>query len=157
MTTQYKSKTEVQASQQSQDYQSQDNRATIPIIDGIEGSLETLYFLERTEAHKLTQGVRVAAYKDEFTDAIAKLHKGQVSPDFFANLQRNYSPAHLNHAATPSLIPSGVKPLDTSNLTQYHRQTVIDRHNHLIDLGQIDSAEFLALEAYLKPEVNEEN
>jgi len=109
MTTQFKSKAEVKAEQNaSQDKRSQDaNNTSIPVIEGLEPSLEKLYVLNRTEAHRLVQTVKVAAYKDEFQCAISALESGSVSSDFFDNLRKNYSPVALNHVPTLLLTQSG--------------------------------------------------
>lgn len=154
MTAKTISKSEAQAQQPSQDTQSQDNIGSIPVIEGIESSLETLYTLERNEAHRLVQTVRVAAYKDEFQDAIEKLKKGQVSPDFFSTLQKNYTLPSATPSLSWSLIPSGLEEIptfiDTDNLANYDRQTLVNRYNYLLD-HEPNSAELDALDAYLNP------
>jgi hypothetical protein len=114
MTTKYKTKEQVKAEQASQDKPSQDaNSTSIPVIEGLESSLEKLYALNRGEAHRLTQTVKVAAYKDEFQCAIAELEKGLVSPSFFENLQKSYSPVAINHVPMLLLTQSGVEAPDT--------------------------------------------
>lgn len=129
MTTQFKTKEQVKAEKAaSQEVKSQDVATnSIPVIEGLEPSLEKLYALNRGEAHRLTQTVKVAAYKDEFQCAIAELEKGLVSPNFFENLQKSYSPVALNHVPTLLSIPSGVEP-------QVDIDTLCDRNEELLSL-----------------------
>jgi len=137
MTTQYKTKEQVKAEQNaSQDTQSQDankanTTASIPMIEGLEPSLEKLYALNRGEAHRLTQTVKVAAYKDEFQCAIAELEKGLVSPNFFENLQKTYSPVAINHVPMLLLTQSGA---DTEI------KTLTDRFDELVALEKSSEA-----------------
>ena len=156
MTTKIISKSEAkaqQASQSSQDNQSQDKTASIPVIEGLKPSLEMLYSLERSEARKLTQTVKVQAYTDEFEEAIANLKQGSVSPDFFSSLKKGFAP--IAGTVMPMLLPSlfchADEPLDFANLAQYDRETIKDRYNLLIDLEREDCEEFKALTTYLIP------
>ena len=107
MNAHYKSKAEVKAEQTSQDKVSQDKNNAIPAIEGLESSLEMLYTGHRLNARQITQGVKVQAYTDEFKDALAELHRGEVQPDFLQTLQRDYTPAEFAHVPTRLLIQYG--------------------------------------------------
>lgn len=133
MTTQFKTKAEVkaeQASQQSQDNQSQDaNTASIPIIDGLEGSLEMIYTHQRNKAKSVVQRVKFEAWRDEFNSA---LEEPTIAPDFFTNLSKNYSPTALKHTPTPLLILSSpVEP--TNDLLD----SLCDRNDELVKLEEL--------------------
>jgi hypothetical protein len=155
MTTEFKTKAQAKAENASQDTRSQDankvNTASIPVIEGIEGSLEKLYALNRSEAHRLTQTVKVAAYKDEFQCAIAELEKGLVSPSFFDNLQKNYSPVAINHVPMLLLTQSGAEISEATKI-----KTLTDRFDELVTLEQSSEisdeelAELDEVEAQLK-------
>jgi multidrug efflux pump subunit AcrA (membrane-fusion protein) len=136
MTTEFKTKAQAKAENASQDTRSQDankvNAASIPVIEGIEGSLEKLYALNRGEAHRLTQTVKVAAYKDEFQCAIAELEKGLVSPSFFENLQKSYSPVAINHVPMLLLTQSGVETTEPDT----EIKALTDRFDELVILEQ---------------------
>ena len=106
MNAHYKSKAEIKA-EKSHDKVSQDKRGAIPAIDGLESSLEMLYTGHRLNARQITQGVKVQAYTDEFKDALAELHKGEVQPDFLQTLQKDYIPAQFAHVPTRLLIQYG--------------------------------------------------
>jgi hypothetical protein len=147
MTTQYKTKAEVKAEQASQDTQSQDaNTASIPVIEGLEPSLEKLYALNRGEAYRLTQTVKVAAYRDEFQCAIAELEKGLVSPSFFENLQKTYSPVAINHVPMLLLTQSGVEPDPTEIATltaRFDELVALEKSSEATDaqLTELDEVE----------------
>ncbi len=101
-TTTYKSKAELKAEQKaSQDAKSQDS---IPVIEGLESSLEALYQKHRNEAHVLAQTVRFRAYKDELEAALCS---PKIDEGFLSNLSKNYSPVALNHVPTLLLTQSG--------------------------------------------------
>ena len=140
MTTQFKTKAEVKASQAtSQDKPSQDTNGSIPTIDGLEVSLETLYAGHRTKARQITQGIKVQAYQDEFESAIAELKKGEVQPDFLQTLQKKYAPA-LDQMLMPllsqSLNPVGADD-DTLPLPPPSVERLIDRLHFLSELERI--------------------
>lgn len=105
----YKTKSQVRA-EQSQDTQSQEKRCSIPVMDGLEPSLKILYDRNRDEARSLVANVRCQAYKDEFQEAIAKLDKGMVSPDFFATLTTAYTPIATDHVPMHLLTAFGAEP-----------------------------------------------
>ena len=140
MTTQFKTKAEVKASQAaSQDKPSQDASGSIPTIDGLETSLEILYAGHRTKARQITQGIKVQAYQDEFESAIAELKKGEVQPDFLQTLQKKYAPA-LDQMLMPllsqSLSPAGADD-DTLPLPPPSVERLIDRLHFLSELERI--------------------
>ena len=141
MTTQFKTKAEVKASQTaSQDKPSQDASGSIPTIHGLEDSLEILYAGHRTKARQITQGIKVQAYQDEFESAIAELKKGEVQPDFLQTLQKKYAPA-LDQMLMPllsqSLNPVGVDDDDTLPLPPPSVERLIDRLHFLSELERI--------------------
>jgi hypothetical protein len=113
-----------QASQQSQDNLSQDtNTVSIPVIEGLEGSLEMIYTDQRNKARSVVQRVKFEAWRDEFDSA---LDEPAIAPDFFSNLSKNYSPTALNHVPTPLLTQSfPVNP---------ELDALCDRNDDLIEL-----------------------
>jgi hypothetical protein len=106
MTTQYKTKEQVKAEQASQDKPSQDaNSTSIPVIEGLEGSLEMIYTHQRNKARSVVQRIKFEAWRDEFDSA---LEEPKIDPDFFTNLSKNYSPIAPNHMPMLLSIPSSL-------------------------------------------------
>jgi hypothetical protein len=128
MTTQYKTKAEVKADQASQDKPSQDaSTASIPVIEGLEGSLEMIYTHQRNKARSVVQRIKFEAWRDEFDSA---LEEPKIDPDFFTNLSKNYSPIALNH--TPMLLSIPSSPAES--MTEL--DLLCDRNDTLIALEQ---------------------
>lgn len=110
MTTQYKTKEQVKAEQASQDKPSQDaNNTSIPVIEGLEGSLEMIYTHQRNKARSVVQRIKFEAWRDEFDSA---LEEPKIDPDFFTNLSKNYSPIAPNHMPMLLSIPSSLAEPD---------------------------------------------
>ena len=157
MTTQFKTKAEVKASQTaSQDKTSQDaSNDSIPTIGGLESSLEILYAGHRLNARQVTQGIKVQAYQDEFEFALAELKNGEVQPDFLQTLQKNYLPI-LDQALMPllsqSLNPVGAETtLSPDQLNQFITR-LLDRKEFLstLDIDDPDRDEFADITKQLK-------
>ncbi len=108
--TQYKTKEQVKAEQASQDKPSQDaNSTSIPVIEGLEGSLEMIYTHQRNKARSVVQRIKFEAWRDEFDSA---LEEPKIDPDFFTNLSKNYSPIAPNHMPMLLSIPSSLAEPD---------------------------------------------
>ncbi len=145
MTTQYKTKEQVKADQASQDKPSQDaNSASIPVIEGLEGSLEMIYTHQRNKARSVVQRIKFEAWRDEFDSA---LEEPKIDPDFFTNLSKNYSPIALNH--TPMLLsipssPNDTDPTEIATLTaRFDELVALERSSEATNeqLAELDEVE----------------
>jgi hypothetical protein len=145
MTTQYKTKEQVKAEQASQDKPSQDvNTASIPVIEGLEGSLEMIYTHQRNKARSVVQRIKFEAWRDEFDSA---LEEPKIDPDFFTNLSKNYSPIALNHMPMLLSIPSSLvesKPTEIETLTtRFDELVTLEQSSEISDeqLTELDEVE----------------
>ena len=130
MTTQYKTKEQVKAEQASQDKPSQDaNSTSIPVIEGLEGSLEMIYTHLRNKARSVVQRIKFEAWRDEFDSA---LEEPKIDPDFFTNLSKNYSPIALNHMPMLLSIPSSL----AESKPDQEIETLTARFDELVTLEQ---------------------
>jgi hypothetical protein len=130
MTTQYKTKEQVKAEQASQDKPSQDaNNTSIPVIEGLEGSLEMIYTHQRNKARSVVQRIKFEAWRDEFDSA---LEEPKIDPDFFTNLSKNYSPIALNHMPMLLSIPSSL----AESKPDQEIETLTARFDELVTLEQ---------------------
>jgi hypothetical protein len=130
MTTQYKTKEQVKAEQASQDKPSQDaNNTSIPVIEGLEGSLEMIYTHQRNKARSVVQRIKFEAWRDEFDSA---LEEPKIAPDFFTNLSKNYSPIALNHTPMLLSIPSSL----AESKPDQEIETLTARFDELVTLEQ---------------------
>jgi hypothetical protein len=145
MNTQYKTKAEVKADQASQDKPSQDaNSTSIPVIEGLEGSLEMIYTHQRNKARSVVQRIKFEAWRDEFDSA---LEEPKIDPDFFTNLSKNYSPIALSHTPMLLCIPSSPvepNPTEIEALTaRFDELVALEKSSEATDeqLSELDEVE----------------